>query len=88
MNGESRRNYAPGKSKGTGEKGSFCQGFNEEDCYKAKTACQWIDGVSSYCRRRINTKYQSMEELNKLNSASNIDDFIQVINKIDTLTFI
>jgi len=76
MSGESRRNYAPGKSKGTGEKGSFCQGFNEADCYKAKTACQWIDGVSSYCRRRINTKYQSMEELNKLNSASN-----KVLNK-------
>jgi len=76
MNVENRRNYAPGKSKGTGEKGSFCQGFDEEDCNKAKTACQWIDGVSSYCRRRINTKYQSMTELNKLNSASN-----KVLNK-------
>jgi len=64
------RKYAPGKSKGTGERGSFCQGFEKADCEKAKTGCMWLEKtakVSAHCRRRINTKWEpSARELEAL----------------------
>ena len=64
------RAYAPGKAVGTGKDGSFCQGFDERDCGKAKTACAWQPATkdrSAFCHRRIKTQ-ADMNVLRPFNS--------------------
>jgi len=66
----SRPAYAPGKAVGTGKDGSFCQGFDERDCGKAKTACAWQPATkdrSAYCHRSIKT-HADMNALRAFNS--------------------
>ena len=64
------RAYAPGKAVGTGKDGSFCQGFDERDCSKAKTACAWQPATkdrSAYCHRSVKT-HADMNTLRAFNS--------------------
>jgi hypothetical protein len=69
MSNSYRRDYALGKTKGTGKLGSFCQGFEENDCKKAKSACQWIikEKRKPYCQRSIKT-HSNMNALSKFNT--------------------
>ena len=67
MSKYNRRDNALGKTEETGKEGSFCQGFVKEDCDKAKSACQWINGKLSYCERRINTD-ANLAALSKFNT--------------------
>ena len=68
MSNSHKRDYAPGKTKGTGKLGSFCQGFTESDCDKAKSACQWIvkEKTKPFCQRSI--KKHDMNALSKFNA--------------------
>jgi len=69
MSNSHRRDYALGKTKGTGKLGSFCQGFEKDDCDKAKSACQWIvkEKTKPYCQRSIKT-HSNMNALSKFNT--------------------
>ena len=73
MSNSHKRDYAPGKTKGTGKLGSFCQGFTESDCVKAKSACHWVQAKTPYCSRRIQTK-ANMNALSKFNDNKTLSD--------------
>ena len=67
MSNSHKRDYAPGKTKGTGKLGSFCQGFTESDCDKAKSACQWIvkEKTKPFCQRSIK-KYSNIRSISEI----------------------
>ena len=73
MSNSHKRDYAPGKTKGTGKLGSFCQGFTESDCVKAKSACNWIKAKNPYCARRTDSK-ANMNALSKFNDNKTISN--------------
>jgi hypothetical protein len=69
--------HAPGKKEDTGKSGSFCQGFTESDCVKAKSACHWVKAANPYCARRPNSK-ADMNALSKFNGNKTLSNAKEV----------